>query len=65
MKLLIIRHGEPDYTIDGLTEKGFDSSSIHVFNSLDEAVRELKSFVQPGDTVMYENDLPDSYSEGV
>ena len=51
--------------VDGLMEKGFDSSSIHVFNSLDEAVRELKSFVQPGDTVMYENDLPDSYSEGV
>ena len=23
MKLLIIRHGEPDYTIDSLTEKGW------------------------------------------
>ena len=23
MKLLIIRHGDPDYTIDSLTEKGW------------------------------------------
>ena len=23
MKLLIVRHGDPDYTIDSLTEKGW------------------------------------------
>ena len=27
MKLLIIRHGDPDYTIDSLTEKGHNLSS--------------------------------------
>ena len=27
MKLLIIRHGDPDYTIDSLTEKGHIPSS--------------------------------------
>ena len=24
MKLLIVRHGDPDYTIDSLTEKGWE-----------------------------------------
>lgn len=28
MKLLIIRHGDPDYTIDSLTEKGFREAEL-------------------------------------
>ena len=28
MKLLFIRHGDPDYTIDSLTEKGLEGSGI-------------------------------------
>ena len=49
---------------EGLTAKGFDTENIHTYNTLDEAVAALKSLTRPGDTVMYENDLPDSYSEG-
>ena len=28
MKLLIIRHGEPDYTADSLTEKGWREAEL-------------------------------------
>lgn len=28
MKLLIIRHGEPDYSIDSLTEKGWKEAAL-------------------------------------
>ena len=28
MKLLIVRHGDPDYDIDSLTEKGWKEVSI-------------------------------------
>ena len=49
---------------EGLKAKGFDPANIHTFSSLDEAVAALKTLTASGDTVMYENDLPDSYSEG-
>ena len=32
-------------------------------STFDEAVAALQPMLQPGDTVMYENDLPDNYSE--
>ena len=28
MKILIIRHGEPDYSIDSLTPKGWDEARL-------------------------------------
>ena len=28
MKLLFVRHGEPDYTIDSLTEKGWKEAEL-------------------------------------
>ena len=56
------KHTEP--IREGLLAKGFESDSIQSFSTLDEAVAALRSIAVPGDTVMYENDLPDSYSEG-
>ena len=49
---------------EGLANKGFDMTNVHIYNTLDEAVAALHALEQPGDTVMYENDLPDSYNEG-
>ena len=48
----------------GLKEGGFSPEKIHVTGSLDEAAELLKNLVSPGDTVLFENDLPDNYSEG-
>ena len=28
MRLLFIRHGEPDYSVDSLTEKGFEEAAL-------------------------------------
>lgn len=38
-------------------------TQIKVVDSLFDANRYLKEFAQPGDIVLYENDLPDSYQE--
>ncbi len=48
----------------GLLENGFRKEDIIVANSLEEAAELLRARVKPGDTVLFENDLPDNYSEG-
>ena len=48
---------------EGLLSKGFSEENIMTFASLEDAVASLRSLNRKGDTVMYENDLPDSYSE--
>lgn len=47
----------------GLLDAGFDESCLHVVANLDESTRVLGTLMRPGDTVLYENDLPDNYSE--
>lgn len=56
------KHTQPIYR--GLTEAGFPAENIHVVASLDEAIAFNRQQLRPGDVVMYENDLPDHYSEG-
>ena len=56
------KHTEPIQK--GLKESGFPADSIHVAASLDEAITIVNSILRPGDVVMYENDLPDHYTEG-
>ena len=48
---------------EGLLSEGFSESGIIVLNSLSEATEQLKVIAGPGDTVLFENDLPDNYSE--
>lgn len=47
----------------GLKEAGFPEENIHVVGSLDEAIAFNRQNLRAGDVVMYENDLPDHYSE--
>ena len=47
----------------GLLENGFPEENIRVVSSLTEAAELLKSLAGPGDTILFENDLPDNYSE--
>lgn len=47
----------------GLREAGFPEQQIRVFRNLFEAQDFLKTYLQPGDVVLYENDLPDQYDE--
>ena len=55
------KHTRPLY--DRLTEAGFDEENIHVVRDLDEATPILGQIGQNGDTVLFENDLPDNYNE--
>ena len=55
------KHTEP--IAEGLRSKGFPEEKLFVFSTFDEAVAALRPMLQPEDTVMYENDLPDNYTE--
>lgn len=48
---------------EGLTNAGYPAGDIHVFASLSDATAWLRGFMKAGDFVLYENDLPDHYSE--
>ena len=49
---------------EGLKEAGFPAHRIIVTGSLGEATETLATVVQKGDTILFENDLPDNYQEG-
>lgn len=45
----------------GLVDEKYPESQIHTAASLYDAQDFLKTILRPGDTVLYENDLPDQY----
>ncbi|HOV49861.1 MAG TPA: UDP-N-acetylmuramoyl-tripeptide--D-alanyl-D-alanine ligase [Candidatus Cryosericum sp.] len=55
------RHTQP--LRDGLTAAGFPVEAIVSVRSLDEVTHLIGTIVRPGDTVLFENDLPDTYDE--
>lgn len=48
---------------EGIQSTGFDTENVKTVQSLSEANHLLQEFSQPGDIVLYENDLPDSFDE--
>lgn len=48
---------------EGLLAAGFDEDNLHVVGSLGESTELLHTMMRAGDVVLYENDLPDNYSE--
>lgn len=48
---------------EGLISTGFNPANIFVVNNLTSATEELGKITKPGDVVLFENDLPDNYSE--
>ncbi len=48
---------------EGILSAGADESNIITVRTLFEANNDLKNWLQPGDIVLYENDLPDTYNE--
>ena len=60
---IIIGKNRATPILDGLKESGFDEANIYRVDSLDDSTKLLHTIVQPGDTVLYENDLPDHYQE--
>jgi UDP-N-acetylmuramoyl-tripeptide--D-alanyl-D-alanine ligase len=46
---------------EGLRQAGFPEENVHVASSLFEANDWLRHYLESGDVVLYENDLPDTY----
>lgn len=55
------KHTQP--IAEGLRSEGFPEENLHTVSSLDEAAVALRRIGRAGDTVLFENDLPDNYSE--
>lgn len=55
------RHTQP--IAEGLRAAAFSEENLYVVASLDEAAALLRQMGRSGDTVLFENDLPDNYSE--
>jgi UDP-N-acetylmuramoyl-tripeptide--D-alanyl-D-alanine ligase len=47
--------------LEGLRDAGFPDDRIYVASSLFDANDWLRTYLGPGDVVLYENDLPDTY----
>ncbi len=60
---IIIGKNRATPILEGLKESGFNPENIHRVDSLDDSTHLLHTIVRPGDTVLYENDLPDHYQE--
>lgn len=55
------RHVQP--IADGLEKQGFPETQLYRADNLEAASSLLRQIGRPGDTVLFENDLPDNYSE--
>ena len=56
----------PKHTLpikQGMLDAGFDEKKIIVVNTLEEASQNIPVFATNGDAVLFENDLPDNYTE--
>ena len=48
---------------EGLLASGFSESAIRTVNTLDEATPLIRTLIGNGDAALFENDLPDNYTE--
>ncbi len=47
--------------VTGVESTDFDRENLHTVSSFNEAQQYLSTILKPGDTVLYENDLPDTF----
>ena len=61
--ILLVGEKQTKSILEGYQSIESNSSDVRVVQSLYEANDVLEEFAQPGDVVLYENDLPDTYNE--
>lgn len=59
--LIGVNRTKPIY--EGLMEVNYNEDNIFVVNSLEEATGIIQKIAKPKDIILFENDLPDNYSE--
>lgn len=60
---ILVGRRRSEAIIKGLKAAGFPEGQTRVVQTLEEATALLQKIAHPGDTVLFENDLPDNYSE--
>ncbi len=58
---IIVNRANRDAIVEGALKGGMDESAIRKVDSFAEAQALLSTLLAPGDTVLYENDLPDTF----
>lgn len=58
---IIVGQYNREAIVKGLEESENSNCEVHTVDSFNIAQQLLSSFVKPGDTVLYENDLPDTF----
>lgn len=61
--VILIGQNQTEPIYNGLIDNNFDKNNINIVNSLEDAKGVLAKILKKGDTVLFENDLPDNYSE--
>ena len=61
--VILIGKKRSEAIAEGLGVKGFPERAVITAASLKEATELLKTIACAGDTVLFENDLPDNYTE--
>ncbi len=59
--VIIVNEYNRDYLSNGVMKTGFNKKNLHYASSFDEAQKILSTILRPGDVILYENDLPDSF----
>lgn len=62
-KIILIGPERAEAILEGISKVDNQKDKVEVVNSLFEANDSLKNYIQAGDVVLYENDLPDVYNE--
>ena len=58
---IIVGHYNRQAICEGLREAGMSDDHIHLADTFGQAQQILATLSRPGDTVLYENDLPDTF----
>lgn len=61
--VIVVGHDRAPPLVAGLRDEGFSEERLHVVTDLAEATARLGTLVKPGDVVLFENDLPDTYDD--
>lgn len=59
--VILVGKKQTEAIFDGLKEKNFDNNAVYIAKNFPDANLHLRTIIKPGDVVLFENDLPDSY----
>ena len=59
--IILVGATNRDALKQGVNESDFDTENLIVVDNFNEAQKRLQPLLTPGATVLYENDLPDSF----